>query len=516
MLRTPSTVTFACYSAACRPPKSGGTGGSLPRGSISREAPSGKSKGNPPRTEGLGTPKFKETALTRRIREAIDAEPVLRGRMSAAEHAAASAAGSAAAKAKLEQEWRDDLSGEQKNVKMSIAAIGQQRTEIEASVRAAMKRMWENPDAEPADEIERLAKDVLEMRLGKNSAMAVSAERFVKLPNGEEVYIGLGHVLPSKKEFDSLPQDPAVTPEFEAAATRVGNVVREELWRRIDNRIASAPRIDFDAINAERERLSKLEGVHGISMKSGTLTVTAITGVKVPQSTVAALQDFQKRLREMGVRDFVPEFHEELSRYVIGQEEFSRLLQEIRPMGGTLNNIPAHKSKPDGSLSVHEQVMASSSYFPSSWIEMSNSAPSIVKYASSKNGRAKYVTYAGSRERAMMLSGKIDSSIHEHYHRMEDVIPGLTQMEQHFLNRRTAGEPLQKLDDLSPGHGYGPNEVARPDQFFNPYIGKEYGDGTAEVVTVVMQRLALGEGREIDHDLQNFVLGAVTVLLRED
>ena len=68
------------------------------------------------------------------------------------------------------------------------------------------------------------------------------------------------------------------------------------------------------------------------------------------------------------------------------------------------------------------------------------------------------------------LDNRVDgATAHEMGHWLEDVNPGVRDAVRAFLDRRTAGET-----DIPLGAGYKPWEVTRPDQFRDPYVGKQY------------------------------------------
>ena len=81
-----------------------------------------------------------------------------------------------------------------------------------------------------------------------------------------------------------------------------------------------------------------------------------------------------------------------------------------------------------------------------------------------------------------------------------------------FHRRRTSGDPLKKLRDLYPGHGYGNSEWTREDRYTTAYQGKEYSGGEfgespggpLEVITMTMEAL-IGEGGRADSYLWNML-----------
>lgn len=53
-----------------------------------------------------------------------------------------------------------------------------------------------------------------------------------------------------------------------------------------------------------------------------------------------------------------------------------------------------------------------------------------------------------------------------------------------YMHSRTAMESKQRLDDLFPDKGYRPDEYARPDDFFDAYVGKTYDSNIPGLQTV--------------------------------
>jgi len=82
----------------------------------------------------------------------------------------------------------------------------------------------------------------------------------------------------------------------------------------------------------------------------------------------------------------------------------------------------------------------------------------------------------------------LGNAIHEYAHRLQAALPGLDQVFQDLHRRRTAGDKLKRLADLSPGYRYDLSEVTREDSYYTPYQGKEYGSrGALEVMTMAFE-----------------------------
>ena len=79
-----------------------------------------------------------------------------------------------------------------------------------------------------------------------------------------------------------------------------------------------------------------------------------------------------------------------------------------------------------------------------------------------------------------------------------------------FLRDRTEGESPQLLNDLKPGRGYDADELARPDKFGDPYVGRVYSGGRySEVLTMALEAIYYGRHgiAERDPEHLHFVLG---------
>ncbi len=81
----------------------------------------------------------------------------------------------------------------------------------------------------------------------------------------------------------------------------------------------------------------------------------------------------------------------------------------------------------------------------------------------------------GTNTAWMRDSAGTKTVIHEMGHWLEDVHPSVRDAARAFLDRRTAGETDVSLAFYDP-RNYNPWEMTRPDQFRNPYVGKQYRD----------------------------------------
>lgn len=74
-------------------------------------------------------------------------------------------------------------------------------------------------------------------------------------------------------------------------------------------------------------------------------------------------------------------------------------------------------------------------------------------------------------------------------------------------------EEIKPLNDILGTERYMPYEQSFADEFFNPYIGKQYPDAT-EVLTMGLQHLFypdFRQGMAKDDDMRQFILGMLAV-----
>ncbi|TAL08409.1 MAG: hypothetical protein EPO02_13070 [Nitrospirae bacterium] len=88
---------------------------------------------------------------------------------------------------------------------------------------------------------------------------------------------------------------------------------------------------------------------------------------------------------------------------------------------------------------------------------------------------------------SIQTSTSVKKIIHELGHWLEDHVPAIKAKAAEFLARRTQGEVAQSLRSLTGHRGYASAEVAKPDRFLEPYIGKVYRDGYTEVVSMGLE-----------------------------
>lgn len=138
------------------------------------------------------------------------------------------------------------------------------------------------------------------------------------------------------------------------------------------------------------------------------------------------------------------------------------------------------------------------------------------------------ITVSPSPLRVADRSPHFRCATHELAHRFEWTVPGITRLEESWLERRTTDPATGEREPLSliypNGRGRMGMERGRRDAFVSHYMGKEYqGRGSREVLSMGMESLFAGShgglvgaaGYEADHDMRAFVLGVLATVGRK-
>ena len=206
------------------------------------------------------------------------------------------------------------------------------------------------------------------------------------------------------------------------------------------------------------------------------------------------------------------------------RDAYRQTLSEVRPMGGIAETGKRSQKK------AIEYLDQATQYFPSEWVKRSNEHRfSLVPKMSSR--RAHYIPLNRTSDGIVAnltvneigsyvdgQAGAVAVATHEFTHRMENVVPGLYDLEKQFRDRRTTMKN-GRLEPLVGINSPGSRERARVDHFTSRYMGRVYNfEGYTEVMSTGTQALfggdyggltGMGRGANPDHDMRNFVLGAL-------
>jgi SPP1 gp7 family putative phage head morphogenesis protein len=162
--------------------------------------------------------------------------------------------------------------------------------------------------------------------------------------------------------------------------------------------------------------------------------------------------------------------------------------------------------------------------YPTDWIEASHAHGRILAGRSRRgyHGRGRHdadgeyteITISGyADETTSVLSQSArETVVHELGHRMETVVPNMRRLERQFYDRRTAGDTERHM-----GPGFMPSEMTKPDDFFDAYVGKDYGTqfelvsmGYEQILTPGMHERAVD--LLLDDEYIDFLLGLLAAV----
>lgn len=489
---------FACHDAACRPPTSGGTGGSSPKGGKTQSA----------------TGKHSRTKFTEEI------SAMIRGN----EHLSTL---SAAHFEKLtEDRYQEKITRARDKERRGIIdndiaydyakgrdpdkrAVMDSVMEELRTVRNRIDKMTD-PDFTPATDMERTVHEGVQRFLGR-SEFAKGVE--IEVSDGVSLRLrGFNHIRGSAVI--------EVTAEMEQAVNKVGQRINAEIESRMGDFDELAVRVAHGDAKAAVSRMigDEFPGYTGdvafFRQIDGGLSANLMNievGDRHPE-VIARLKELSNRIDAYAATGAIthndPDAAVEYARGMHFQRTAKEVLGEVRSMDGTFSGTPRKVAlKKDAwrqGFSTHDQVIKGAEFYPTDWINRSNEHPFPLGFKQTKS-RAHYMHRNKDGGSTITLSGELRTTVHEMAHRMEAVVPGVLGLEAAFYNRRTAGESLKRM-----GQGYGAKEVTREDQFYDRYVGKSYNETAYEVLSMGTQQLTShATWSKVDPDYQAFVLGTM-------
>lgn len=188
-------------------------------------------------------------------------------------------------------------------------------------------------------------------------------------------------------------------------------------------------------------------------------------------------------------------------------EQVKDILSQVREMGATPQQLQRQLGKTKSQ--IRPTVEAALKCYPREWVEMSANR-SVLKLKKVARGHyrdsASELTISGEGAQAF------GTAIHEFGHRMEYTLKDIHSAEQEFYSRRTAGESLRKLKDVT-GRNYGASELTRKDKFLNAYMGKDYGGRAYELVSMGFQYAFTDvEKLLLDEDMAEWIFGLLAIV----
>lgn len=184
----------------------------------------------------------------------------------------------------------------------------------------------------------------------------------------------------------------------------------------------------------------------------------------------------------------------------------ARIISKYRNVG--FKGKSEHKFISRSNKKISSSVNDAFKNLPTDWYKKSSKFPLLTK----KVNRGYYSEVTNVLAASTKRTGDLKETVyHELGHRMEDLFPEIKKAEHQFYQRRTKGEKLQKMSKLTGIKDYDSSEEARPDNFLDPYIGKDYGNkdnSFYEIFSMGVEALYSGSlDLTKDKDFANFIIG---------
>lgn len=152
----------------------------------------------------------------------------------------------------------------------------------------------------------------------------------------------------------------------------------------------------------------------------------------------------------------------------------------------------------------------------------------LAAYYQIMNGRidnVRIVTTGSNRASAVINTATIDIDGNFNrevlYHELSHLLEAdelVKEVNQSFIRNRATGEPEQ-LSVLTNNWRYGADEIALPDHFFSPYVGKLYSEGATEVSAMGIQQFSSPEKMfqlyEADPEMFKLMVGMMTTMTKD-
>lgn len=166
-------------------------------------------------------------------------------------------------------------------------------------------------------------------------------------------------------------------------------------------------------------------------------------------------------------------------------QQFLQLLERIRPLA-RMEDVLLDHAEPYARDLLEEIIP----FFPRDWAHKASQESSRgggLSISIEKNIRAGYL----HADRSITIDSTDGRSVmaHELNHWFEDCNPALKQAARAFLKHRTGSDKPQLLSILTGSSGYQKDEVAVPDHFAHPYMGRQYRNGGTETLTMMAEDL---------------------------
>ena len=203
-------------------------------------------------------------------------------------------------------------------------------------------------------------------------------------------------------------------------------------------------------------------------------------------------------------------------------EDFTHVLAEYRSVGR--NGVKTDFAK-RSNAKVKKLIDTAYDHYPTQWFTAHQEALKVAGHGiNAKNVKRGYFRPSDYTVSMTIGEERVQSTaIHELTHFTEATNSTVRDLENQFYERRTNGEKLEWLGDITGNRTYAQSEVARKDQFVEAYMGKDYRPGrnykpgtvadAYEIATMGVEGVyRLTYNLSKDPDYLNFIIGLITTV----
>lgn len=180
-----------------------------------------------------------------------------------------------------------------------------------------------------------------------------------------------------------------------------------------------------------------------------------------------------------------------------------QMLRKIRPFGNQQLKSAFAESEP--SRKALRTVQAAQSFFPDDWIAASEIAGGFRVQQGTKTKNIAGSYNHGRLQLSLEENAPVPIAMHELAHRMEQIVPGLREVQNQFFQMRTGG----RTEGLP---GFPASYRGNEDRFASAYIGRVYDDGVSkdpyafEILTMGLEGVFYGKYKLREWDTEHYQL----------
>jgi hypothetical protein len=289
-------------------------------------------------------------------------------------------------------------------------------------------------------------------------------------------------------------------------------VKQESVESTITNGIGIAKSLNLTSLdtNLERESVYIKRQLNNLLR---TVNQYRVDGKKIPSALIKKGKEWQQRQKEIQseIDNINDSNHKKIINYLAKNSSVS--VKEGNDFVKGINidkSIENKQQRQDSAKALRDIYVLSGGRIntlskpeKSSDRAFASEAKKVINTGSGINSKTK--KYDSDYQRRIIF--------HEAAHHIEYSNPDIKKLAGDFIRMKATSQVPVKLKDLTGNPNYRDNEIALPDKFISPYVGKIYDRGTTEVLSMGIEHFSdpksLAHLRKEDPDHFNFILGVL-------